>query len=84
ILSTESEDKLTWIKAGVLFETLFLTATQLDVRFDLFSQPTAIPELRAEMAKISGSKFPQILIRMGYAKPAVHTPRRPVEEVLVA
>ena len=84
VLSTECEDKLTWIKTGVLFETLFLTATQLDVRFDLFSQPTAIPELRAEMAKISGSKFPQILIRMGYAKPAVHTPRRPVEEVLVA
>ncbi len=84
ILSTESEDKLTWIKTGVLFETLFLTATQLDVRFDLFSQPIAIPELRAEMAKITESKFPQILIRMGYAKPAMHTPRRPVEEVLIA
>lgn len=84
ILSSESEDKLTWIKTGVLFETLFLTATQLDVRFDLFSQPIAISELRAEMAKISKSKFPQILIRMGYATPAVHTPRRPVEEVLVA
>jgi hypothetical protein len=84
VLSTESEDKLTWIKTGVLFETLFLRATQLDVRFDIFSQPTAIPELRQEMARILNVKYPQILIRMGYAEPAKHTPRRSVEEVLIS
>jgi hypothetical protein len=84
VLSTEKEDKLTWIKAGVLFETLFLTATRLDVRFDLFSQPIAIPELRQEMAQILDAKYPQILIRMGYAEPAMHTPRRPLEEVLIS
>ena len=84
VLSTENEDKLTWIKTGVIFETLFLTATNLDVRFDLFSQPIAIPELRQEMAKILKTKYPQILIRMGYAEPAKHTPRRPVEEVLIS
>ena len=83
VLSTENEDKLTWIKTGVLFETLFLMATRLDVRFDLFSQPTAIPELRQEMAEILKAKYPQILIRMGYAEPAKHTPRRTVEEVLI-
>ncbi len=84
VLSTEKEDKLTWIKTGILFETLFLTATHLDIRFDLFSQPTAIPELRQEMAQILNAKYPQILIRMGYAEPAKHTPRRPVEEVLIS
>jgi hypothetical protein len=82
VLSTQSDDKLTWIQTGVLFETLFLTATKLDVRFDLFSQPIGIPELRQEMAQILNVKYPQILIRMGYAKPAKHTPRRPVEDVL--
>ncbi len=84
VLSTDSDDKLTWIKAGMLFETLFLTATKLDVRFDLFSQPIAISELRQEMAKILDAKYPQLLIRMGYAQPAKHTPRRPAEEVLVS
>lgn len=84
VLSTDSDDKLTWIKTGVLFETLFLTATKLDVRFDLFSQPIGIPELRQEMAQILKVKYPQILIRMGYADPAKHTPRRPVEEVLIS
>jgi len=84
VLSTENEDKLTWMKTGVLFETLFLMATQLDVRFDLFSQPIAIPELRQEMAQILNAKYPQILIRMGYAEPAKHTPRRTVEEVLIS
>lgn len=84
VLSTESDDKLTWIKTGVLFEILFLTATKLNVMFDLFSQPIGIPELRQEMAQILNVKYPQILIRMGYAEPAKHTPRRPVEEVLIS
>lgn len=84
VLSTESDDKLTWIKAGIVFETLFLMATQMEVRFDLFSQPIAIPELRTEMAGILKTKYPQLLIRMGYAEPARHTPRRPVEDVLIS
>lgn len=84
VLSTDSDDKLTWIKAGMLFETMFLTATKLNVRFDLFSQPTAIPELRQELAQMLNINYPQLLIRMGYAQPQKHTPRRPIEEVLVA
>ncbi len=84
VLSTENDDKLTWIKTGVLFEILFLTATRLNVMFDLFSQPIGIPDLRQEMAQILNVKYPQILIRMGYAQPAKHTPRRPVEEVLIS
>ncbi len=84
VLSTDKEDKLTWIKAGVLFETLFLAATKFDIRFDLFSQPIAIPELRNEMAEILNVKYPQLLIRMGYAEPSKHTPRRPVEDVLIS
>ena len=84
VLSTEKDDKLTWINTGVLFETLFLTATQLDVRFDLFSQPISIPELRQKMAQVLQTNYPQILIRMGYAEHGKHTPRRPVEEVLVS
>jgi nitroreductase len=83
VLSTETDDKMTWLKAGAAFETLFLMATRMEVRFDLFSQPIALPELRAEMAKILNVKYPQLLIRMGYAEPARHTPRRPVEEVLM-
>jgi hypothetical protein len=84
VLSTENDDELTWIKTGVLFEILFLTATKLDIRFDLFSQPVAIPELRQEMSQILKTKYPQLLIRMGYAKPSKHTPRRPVDEVLTS
>ncbi|HOT07944.1 MAG TPA: hypothetical protein PK918_10215 [Methanotrichaceae archaeon] len=84
VLSTESDDKLTWINAGSVFETLFLMATQMEIRFDLFSQPIAIPVLREEMAQTLNAKYPQLLIRMGYAEPAQHTPRRPVEEVLIS
>jgi hypothetical protein len=83
VLSTDTDDKMIWLKAGVVFETLFLMATRMDVRFDLFSQPIALPELRTEMAQILNVKYPQLLIRMGYAEPARHTPRRPVDEVLM-
>jgi hypothetical protein len=83
VLSSDNDDKLNWLKAGMLLEKLFLAATQMEVRFDLFSQPVGIPELRKEMAEILQVSYPQILIRMGYAEPAKHTPRRPVDEVLV-
>lgn len=83
VLSTDQDDMMTWLKAGFLFEILFLKATEMDVRFDLFSQPIAIPELREEMARILKVKYPQLLIRMGYAEPSKHTPRRPLEEVLL-
>jgi hypothetical protein len=83
VLSTDNDDKLTWIKAGMLFETLFLKATSLNVMFDLFSQPVAIPDLRQEMSQMLNAKYPQLLIRMGYAQPSRHTPRRLVDEVLI-
>jgi hypothetical protein len=56
----------------------------MEVRLDLFSQPIALPEMRKEMAQTLGVKYPQLLIRMGYAEAARHTPRRPVDEVLIA
>lgn len=84
VLSTDQDDMMTWLKAGFLFQILFLKATEMDVRFDLFSQPIAIPELREDMARILKVKYPQLLIRMGYAEPSKHTPRRPLEEVLVS
>jgi hypothetical protein len=82
VLSTDAEDKRMWVEAGMRFERLFLTATKLGVRFDLFSQPVAIDPLRQKMAKILDVDYPQILIRMGYAPPAKHTPRRTAEMVL--
>jgi hypothetical protein len=82
VLSTDAEDKRIWVEAGMRFEMLFLTATKLGVRFDLFSQPVAIEELRQKMIEILDVEYPQILIRMGYAPPAKHTPRRTAEMVL--
>lgn len=46
LLSREISDKSIWIKTAVLFEMLFLINIKLDIWFDLFSQPVAIPKLR--------------------------------------
>jgi hypothetical protein len=84
ILSTDAEDKRIWVESGMRFEKLFLTATKLGVRFDLFSQPVAINGLRQKMTEILGVEYPQILIRMGYAPPVKHTPRRTADMVLAS
>ncbi len=84
ILSTDAEDKRIWVESGMRFEKLFLTATKLGVRFDLFSQPVAINGLRQKMTEILDVEYPQILIRMGYAPPAKHTPRRTADMVLAS
>ena len=56
VLSTDRDDKLTWMKAGVLFETLFLAATRMDIRFDLFSQPSAVPRAQGGDGAGAGSE----------------------------
>jgi hypothetical protein len=83
VLSSEKDDILSLLNQGIIFEKMFLKAAASDLRFDLFSQPIGIPELREEMAELLRVKYPQLLMRIGYAKPAKHTPRRLVENILV-
>ncbi len=50
------------------------------------SQMTAVAEIRAELAHLIPEKdaFPQQPFRLGYAEAeASHTPRRPIEEMMV-
>ena len=57
-------------------------ATAAGVSASLLNQPIELPALRVQLRRelrING--HPQALLRLGYAAPALPTPRRPVDDV---
>jgi nitroreductase len=86
VLSSRKNDRQSQVKTGQLFERIYLTATTLGLSLQPMSQILQIPELKAELAKLLlvETVFPQQFFRLGYAEPEKeHTPRRPLEEVLI-
>lgn len=83
ILSSDSDDKLSWAKCGVLLEKYLLKAASHDIYASFFSQPIGLPELREELAGMTKKGYPQILFSMGYSVPVKHTPRRALENMLI-
>lgn len=86
LLGSRENNKKTQVKVGQVFERIYLTASILSISLQPMSQIIEIPELKAELTKLIplADVFPQQPFRLGYAKPEKeHTPRRPVEEVLI-
>jgi len=84
ISARRDDDHLTHVKAGQLFERLWLTATAMGVQVHPMSQTMRHAELRAAVAELlpeAGWK-PLHLFRIGYARGGHsrerHTPRRPL------
>lgn len=84
ILSSAKDDRLYWVKTGILFEKIALTATSLNIQYAFLNQPIEVPELRQELKSLLKlEELLQLLFRLGYAKQGRHIPRRPIQEVLV-
>jgi nitroreductase len=86
LLSSQANDRQSQVKVGQVFERICLTATTLGAHVHPMSQIVEIPELKDELAKLipTAGLFPQHSFRLGYAEQEKeHTPRRPLEEVLV-
>lgn len=86
ILISKVDDKESRVKIGQSFERICLTATTLGLHTQPMSQILEIPELKAEVATFIPipDMFLQHAFRLGYAEQEKeHTPRRPLEEVLV-
>jgi nitroreductase len=85
LISARSDTHMVHVKAGQLFERLWLRATAMGVRVHPMSQTMRHPELRAAVGELvpePGWK-PLHLFRVGYARSEKqrqrHTPRRPLE-----
>jgi hypothetical protein len=86
LISTDSDDRASQVKAGQLFKRVCRLATILGVGVHPMSQALQIPTLRREVARVSGQtlRHPQQLFRIGYApRRPRRTPRRPIDRLIV-
>jgi nitroreductase len=88
LVCANGDSHLVHVRAGQLFERLWLTATAMGVSVHPMSQTMRRPELRAAVGELLPTTgwIPQHLFRVGYSSRGEdhhHTPRRPVEDVLV-
>jgi nitroreductase len=87
LVSAMGDSHLTHVRAGQLFERLWLTATAMGVSIHPMSQTMRRPELRSAVGELLPSPdwVPQHLFRVGFSsrRENHHTPRRPVEDVMV-
>lgn len=86
LISSEQDDRQSQLRVGKVYQRLSLLAASRGIWCQPMSQIVQVPELKAEVAALISESglVPQHPFRMGYA-PAEkhHTPRRPVDEVLV-
>lgn len=89
VLSAAGDDHLTHLRAGQLFERIWLRATAAGVSLHPMSQTMRHPELRAAVAELLPEPgwTPVHLFRLGYgyheAESHHRTPRWPAEEVVL-
>lgn len=87
LICAPGDSHLLHVRAGQLFERLWLTATSVGVSIHPMSQTMRRPELRSAVTELLPSPGwrPQHLFRVGYSSrdDSRHTPRRPLDDVLV-
>ncbi len=84
-VSSESDNKTSWVRTGQVYERLALTMTSLEIKSAFLNQPIEVSSLRGQFQSAIGlgSSLPQLLVRFGYADAMPRSLRRPVEEVLI-
>ena len=83
LISSENDNPQAWIETGEALAHLLLRARIDDVWASFFNQPIQVPYLRSRLqAMFPVHGYPQIMLRLGYAKQVEATPRRSVEEVV--
>ena len=87
LISTRADNREMQVRTGQALERLWLHATALGFALQPMSQVLEIASLRTELAQVIPETgwIPQQVFRLGYAtgSPREHTPRRPVDEVLL-
>lgn len=83
-LGTARNDHLAWLNAGEALQRVLLVATAHGFHASFLNQPIEVQALRPKLGALSARKYyPQILLRIGRGAPGKHTPRRPLEDVLI-
>ena len=84
VLFTRADTPGDWVRAGMALQRVLLTATVRGLAATPLTQLTEVPPLRELLGDAAAGRTVQTVLRIGYPiAPAVATPRRPVEDVLV-
>jgi nitroreductase len=84
LLFTEGDAPADWLRAGGALQRVLLTATLRGLAATPLSQIVEIPRLRALLADSTTGEVVQTVLRIGYpTAPALGTPRRPIEDVIM-
>jgi hypothetical protein len=85
VIWTKKDSRLNWVKAGELYERLALDMASNKISNAFFNTIVELKTKRKQLENICRMKGRvQMVIRMGYSdKEIPHSPRRPVEEVII-
>lgn len=82
-LATPTDDAPAWLAAGQALERLLLVAVNAGITASYLNQPIELSALRERLRiALAIDAVPQLLLRVGRGKPAPHSPRRPLAEVV--
>jgi nitroreductase family protein len=82
-LSSPADDNQGWLATGMGLQHLLLVATELGYSASYLNQPIEVPDFRSLLAaELRTAADPQVLLRVGRGAAAVHSPRRPLSDVL--
>jgi len=85
VLGTPGDTPHDWITAGQALQRLLLVARKEEIYAGYLNQPIEAEELRPVLRdNIGVDGFPQILLRLGYGSEPRLTPRRSLDDVVVA
>ncbi|MFC4070036.1 Acg family FMN-binding oxidoreductase [Actinoplanes subglobosus] len=82
VLATTGDDRTAWVRAGQALQRVLLTATWHNLATTPISQPVEIPAIREQLTDTREGVWAQMVLRAGYGRPSVSTPRRPLGDVI--
>ncbi|MER6972853.1 hypothetical protein ABT304_17460 [Nocardioides sp. NPDC000445] len=88
VLTTASDDPLSWLRAGEALDAIWLSCTTSGLALVPYTQPIEIGSTRRTLQHdlLGDNSCPQVLVRIGWPQrayqPLPPTPRRPVDDVL--
>jgi hypothetical protein len=79
------DEKETWVNVGRSYQRIALASTALGIRHAHVNMPCEVISVRKKLKKelFYSDGEPLLMIRLGYAKEAVRSLRRPLDEVLL-
>jgi len=85
VLCSFYDGPLAELQAGQALQRVLLTATTLGLSASFMSQVVEVRRVREDLRRaLGGSLFPQTVLRLGFGSPVPPTPRRPIEELILA